>query len=78
MTLKRITMGLAALSLIASPTIASAATAAASQPQPAKEQIAGDNAFFGGTGSIVAILALAAIIGGIVAATRGHDRPNSP
>lgn len=77
MKLKSFVTGLAALALVATPTLASAAPTAA--PQPAKEQVAGDNEFFGhGGGGIIAILALLAIIAGILAATSGHNRPTSP
>ena len=76
MKLKSFATGLAALSLMAMPTMAAAAPTAA--PQPAQEQVAGDNAFLGGSGALVGVLALLAIIGGIIAATSGSDKPNSP
>lgn len=63
----------AALSLV---TISSAAVAQ-SAPQPATEVVKGDSEMHGST-AIVAILALAAIIGGIIIASKGKGTPTSP
>ncbi len=75
---KGIYTALTALSLVAAPTIASAAPVATPLTQPATESVQGDNALAGGTGFIIAILAVAAIAAGIVAAAKNHDKPNSP
>jgi hypothetical protein len=63
----------AALSLV---TVSSAAIAQAA-PQPATETVKGDSEIKGST-AIVAILALAAIIGGAIIAFKGKGHPTSP
>lgn len=63
----------AALSLM---TVSSAAIAQ-SAPQPVSEKVAGDSEIKGST-AIVAILALAAIIGGAVIALKDKGTPTSP
>jgi len=64
----------AALSLV---TISSAAVAQSAAPQPATEQVRGENEIHGST-AIVAILALAAVIGGTVIALQNKGKPTSP
>jgi hypothetical protein len=64
----------AALSLV---TISSAAVAQQSAPQPTTEVVKGDSHIKGST-AIVAILALAAIIGGAIIAFQGKGTPTSP
>lgn len=63
----------AALSLV---TVSSAAIAQ-SAPQPTTEVVKGDSEIHGST-AIVAILALAAIIGGAIIASKGKGTPTSP
>lgn len=63
----------AALSLV---TVSSAAIAQ-SAPQPRTEAVKGDSEIKGST-AIVAILALAAIIGGAIIAFQGKGKPTSP
>lgn len=64
----------AALSLV---TISSAAVAQQAAPQPATEQVQGESEIKGST-AIVSILALAAIIGGVIIAAKGKKTPTSP
>lgn len=69
-----------ALSLVAAPTMATAAAPVATPlTQPASETVEGDNAAIArGTSFIVLALALIAIGLGIAAAVSGNSRPNSP
>lgn len=79
--LKGLMTAMAAMSLVAAPTMAAAAPATVqTKAQPAIEQIDGDNelAGLGGGGIIVAILAAAAVIVGIVIVADSDDKPNSP
>ena len=64
----------AALSLV---TISSAAVAQQAAPQPATEQVRGESEIKGTT-AIVAILALAAVIGGTIIALQKKGTPTSP
>ena len=64
----------AALSLV---TISSAAVAQQAAPQAATEQVRGDSEIKGST-AIVAILALAAVIGGTIIALSKKGKPHSP
>ncbi|MEZ0243932.1 MAG: hypothetical protein ACAH11_11190 [Sphingomonas sp.] len=64
----------AALSLV---TISSAAVAQQAAPQPATEQVQGESEIKGST-AIVAILALAAVIGGTIIALKDKGHPTSP
>ena len=64
----------AALSLV---TISSAAVAQQAAPQPATEQVRGESELKGST-AIVAILALAAIIGGAIIALNKKGTPTRP
>ncbi|MES2441421.1 MAG: hypothetical protein V4574_01210 [Pseudomonadota bacterium] len=63
----------AALSLVS----ISSAAVAQSAPQPATEVVKGDSEIKGST-AIVAILALAAVIGGTIIALKGKGHPTSP
>ena len=63
----------AALSLVS----VSSAAIAQSAPQPATEVVKGDSEIKGST-AIVAVLALAAIIAGIIIASKGKGTPTSP
>lgn len=75
---KAFSTALAALSLVAAPTIAAAAPVATPLTQPATESVDGDNALAGG-GVLIALLAVAAIAAGVVVvATENNDSPNSP
>lgn len=67
-----------AFSLIAAPTMAAAAPVATPLTAPATETVKGDDALAGGTGIIIALLAVAAIAAGIAAAVSNHEHPNSP
>ena len=82
MKFKGISAAVAALSLVAMPTLAAAAPVATPLTAPASEQVVGDNAALGGTGVIVAVLAAAAVVAGIVAAVAqdddDNDLPTSP
>ena len=64
----------AALSLV---TISSAAVAQSAAPQPRTEMVKGDSEIKG-SHAVVAILALAAIIGGAIIAFKGKGKPTSP
>ena len=80
MKLKMFSTAVAALSLVAAPTMASAAQPVVATPltQPAAETVDGDSALFGGgAGFLVAALAIVLIGLGIYAATDGNDTPNS-
>lgn len=75
---KAFSTALAALSLVAAPTIAAAAPVATPLTQPAAESVDGDNALAGG-GIFIALLAVAAIAAGVVVvSTENSDSPNSP
>lgn len=75
---KAFSTALAALSLVAAPTIAAAAPVATPLTQPATESVDGDNALAGG-GIFIALLAVAAIAAGVVVvATENDSSPNSP
>lgn len=76
MTFKGILTAVAATALVASPTMAVAAQPAP-VVQPATEEANGDNALRGGSW-LVALLAAAAIIAGIVIIADNDDKPNSP
>ena len=79
MKFKSFYTAMTALSLVATPTLASAAAPVATPlTQPAAESVEGDNAAFRGTSLIVLLLALTAIGLGIAAAVSGDSRPNSP
>jgi hypothetical protein len=73
---------LASVALAASPVVAQAAPAKGSVMAKVSTVRAGadakDKSNIKGSGTIVAILALAAIIGGILAATSGTSKPKSP
>jgi len=75
---KAINTALAALSLIAAPTIAVAQPIATPLTQPASESVSGDNALAGGAGFIVLIFAVIAVGLGIYVAVDSDDQPNSP
>ena len=68
---------MAALSLVAAPSIAAAAPVATPLTQPATESIDGDNALAGG-GFIIAAFAVVAIGLGVYVAADSDDSPNSP
>ena len=69
---KKAAVSLAAVSMVAAPVVASAQTRATSD-------VAGESELEGSTSWIIALLALIAIIGGIViAAGNNSDDPTSP
>ena len=73
MKIRNLALATAAVSLAASPAIAEAAFERANAPVEDESEIEG------GSGIIVAVLAAAAIIGGIVvAADSGNSAPTSP
>lgn len=75
---KAFSTALAALSLVAAPTIAAAAPVATPLTQPAAESVDGDNALAGG-GVLIALLAVAAVAAGIVVvASDNNDAATSP
>jgi hypothetical protein len=78
--LKTFNTGLAALSLMVAPAMASAAKPVVTPlTQPASETVGGDSELRGGgSGVIVAVLAVVLIGLAIYIAQRGGDRPNSP
>ncbi len=76
MTFKGIMTAIAATALVASPTMAVAAQPAP-VAQPATEKADGDNALRSGSW-VVAFIALAAIIAGIVNIAYNDYKPNSP
>ena len=76
MRLRNLATAIGALGLVAAPVFAQAADAPAarqSTPIGEAEEIGGDS-----SGIIVAVLALAAIVGGIIIATDDGDEPTSP
>jgi hypothetical protein len=75
--LKSLYTAVAALSLVAMPTIATAAPVATPLTQPATESVDGDNALAGG-GFIIAAFAVVAIGLGVYVAADSDDSPNSP
>jgi len=75
--LKSFYTAVAALSLVATPTIAAAAPVATPLTQPATESVDGDNALAGG-GFIIAAFAVVAIGLGVYVAADSDDSPNSP
>lgn len=77
MKMKAFYTAMAALSLVAAPTIAAAAPIATPLTQPATESVDGDSALAGG-GFLIAALAVVAIGLGIYAAADSDDSPNSP
>jgi len=77
MKLKALYTAMAALSLVAAPSIAAAAPVATPLTQPATESIDGDNALAGG-GFIIAAFAVVAIGLGVYVAADSDDSPNSP
>ena len=72
----------ASVALAAAPAVAQAAPARGTVMAKVSTVRAGadakDENHIKGTGAVVAVLALAAIIGGIVAATSGTSKPKSP
>ncbi|MES3101597.1 hypothetical protein [Sphingomonas faeni] len=77
MKLKALYTAMAALSLVAAPTIAAAAPVATPLTQPATESVDGDNALAGG-GFLIAALAVVAVGLGIYVVADSDDSPNSP
>lgn len=77
MKLKCLYTAMAALSLVAAPTIAAAAPVATPLTQPAAETVDGDNALAGG-GFLIAALAVVALGLGVYVAADSDDSPNSP
>jgi hypothetical protein len=77
MKLKALYTAMAALSLVAAPSIAAAAPVATPLTQPATESVDGDNALAGG-GFIIAAFAVVAIGLGVYVAADSDDSPNSP
>jgi hypothetical protein len=75
--LKALYTAVAALSLVAAPTIVAAAPVATPLTQPAIESVDGDNALAGG-GFLIAALAVVAVGLGIYAVADSDDSPNSP
>ncbi|WP_422060218.1 hypothetical protein [Sphingopyxis sp.] len=70
--LKKAAISLAATSMIAAPVVASAQTRATTD-------VAGDSELEGSTSWIIAIVALVAIVGGIILASDNNsDTPTSP
>ena len=69
---KKAAVSLAAVSMVAAPVVASAQTRATSD-------VAGESELEGSTSWIIAIVALAAIVGGIILVTDNNsDTPTSP
>lgn len=77
MKLKSLYTAMAALSLVAAPSIGAAAPVATPLTQPATESVDGDNALAGG-GFIIAAFAVVAIGLGVYVAADSDDSPNSP
>lgn len=77
MKLRSLYTAMAALSLVAAPSIAAAAPVATPLTQPATESVDGDNALAGG-GFIIAAFAVVAIGLGVYVAADSDDSPNSP
>ena len=75
---KAFNTAIAALSLVAAPTVVAAQPIATPLTQPASEKVSGDNAFAGGAGFIVLIFAVVAVGLGIYVAADSDDEPNSP
>ena len=69
--------GLVSIAAALSLATVSSAAIAQSAPQPVTEQVKGDSEIHGST-AIVAILALAAIIGGTIIALKDKSHPTSP
>lgn len=73
---------LASIALAASPAVAQAAPAKGTVMAKVSTVRAGADAqdanHIHGTGTVVAILAILAIIGGVIAATSGNSKPKSP
>ncbi|RYE96556.1 MAG: hypothetical protein EOO77_40760 [Oxalobacteraceae bacterium] len=78
MKFKAFYTAMAALSLVAAPTIAAAAPIATPLTQPATESVDGDNALAGRGGFLIAALAIVAIGLGIYVVADSDDSPNSP
>ena len=68
---KSFVVALASLGLIAAPAMAQVAGLPASAP------LTGDESNAGGETIVIAVVAGAAVVGGIIAATSGNDRPVS-
>lgn len=77
MKLRSFYTAMAALSLVAAPSIAAAAPVATPLTQPATESVDGDNTLAGG-GFIIAAFAVVAIGLGVYVAADSDDSPNSP
>lgn len=76
---KALYTAMAAFSLVAAPTMAAAAPIATPLTQPASEKVSGDNALAGGSGFIIAALAVVFVgLGVYVVADKNDDSPNSP
>jgi len=79
---KGISAAVAALSLVAMPTLAAAKPVATPLTAPAVEKVRGDNAAMDSSSIVILALAAAAAVAGIVAATSSgdndNDRPTSP
>jgi len=75
MRLRNLATAIGALGLVATPIVAQAANAPARDASPVSdaEEMAG-----GGAGIIIGLLALAAVVGGIVIAVEDEDEPTSP
>jgi len=69
--------GLVSIAAALSLATVSSAAIAQSAPQPVAERVSGDSEIHGST-AIVAILALAAVIGGAVIALKDEGEPTSP
>ena len=80
MKFKGIYAAVTALSLVAAPTLAAAAPIATPLTRPATETVEGDNALVGGSGIVIAVLAVAAVAAGIYVAVDNDDEdlPTSP
>ena len=74
MVFKGLIVATAAVGLAAAPAVAAGQTA---NLAPASESVSGSQAI-GGANWLIALLALLAVIGGVVAATSGSDAPVSP
>ena len=77
--LKKAAISLAATSMILAPVAASAAPAASFSDVRSVSDVDSESDLLGGTGWIIGLLALAAIIGGIlIAGGNNDDTPTSP
>lgn len=77
--LKKAAISLAATSMVLAPVVASAAPAASFSDVRSVSAVGSESDLEGSTGWIIALLALAAIIGGIVIGTgNNNDTPTSP